>query len=413
MNLFPPIVLIGLLLGSIGCKRTYGQQACRIENEVVLASTGRVPSAVAIRAVGQTHFWAAWSADNATFIQNLESSGNPIGEATRIERTLRRFKPFFKEPKPKTFWSEDERASFAAEHLDLLTLGDGKILVIMLERPRSGRGGGAYAWLASENTLRDSTLLRLGPAFAYASGIAVTRFGNGVVVAWHEGRLSTSEIRLVRLKTDPLRIVAETQIKGDHARSGPALATVSDRVLLAWYETVLGGQLSPKSQVIVARLTDDLEIKNKRTVATCRFLEPAPDLAEIDGNIGIVFRDDLDKDETPEFYYSLLDINGVTIQPKKRISQADGLLGPSLVHTPPFLMSATIRSFQRNLLVGVNRFDLGGVKQGGEFQVYADKTDFVRVDLAANKKSLLMIYAEDQRKRGRVLASQVICLANH
>ena len=105
----------------------------------------------------------------------------------------------------------------------------------------------------------------------------------------------------------------------------------------------------------------------------------------------------------------MLDHRGKKVASPKRISQADGLKGPRFIYRDPFVVGATIRSFQRNLLIGVNRFNRKGVKKGGEFQVYADKTDFVRVDLAASKEGLVMIYAEDRRSSGRVLASQVIC----
>ncbi len=403
------IAFVGLLMGITGCRRTYGRQACRIENEVVLGSTGRVPLSVAIEAGPKENFFAAWSADNATFVAKLKPNGNTIGAAARIERAKRWFKQTPLDNAPKTFWPEEEYASFTSEHLGLLDAGDGKMLLTMLERPSEGRPGGAYAVLLPPDLKGNQNVLRLGPAYEYASGIAAAPSGGGLVIAWHEGSLSVSLIRLVLLETNPLRVVKEAVVPGRHALSGPALATAGNRVLFSWYETVHEGHGPPRSRVMVAQLSDSLEIGRKREIAICRFVEPSPALTRVGDHIGIVFRDDMDKDETPEFYYSLLDHNGVTIHPKKRISQADGLSGPSLVHTTSFLASATIRSFQRNLLVGVNRFDLTGVKQGGEFQVYADKTDFVRVDLATNANSLLMIYAEDQRKKGRVLASQVIC----
>jgi hypothetical protein len=156
-------------------------------------------------------------------------------------------------------------------------------------------------------------------------------------------------------------------------------------------------------------LSPDLEVRAVREVARARFLDPAPQLSRMDDQAGLVFRDDADKDDTPEFYFTLLGPNGKTIFDPKRISQADGWRGPSLIYDAPNFVSAAIRSFQRNLLIGVNRFDKKGEKLGGEFQVYADKTDFTRVDLAASGDTILMIYAEDRRGSGRVLTSQIKC----
>ena len=47
--------------------------------------------------------------------------------------------------------------------------------------------------------------------------------------------------------------------------------------------------------------------------------------------------------------------------------------------------------------------------RGGEFQVYADKSDFIRVAIEASKNDVVLVYGEDRRGTGRVLASQVVC----
>ncbi len=140
-----------------------------------------------------------------------------------------------------------------------------------------------------------------------------------------------------------------------------------------------------------------------------RFLYPSPDMAVMGERLGLTFRDDADRDDTPEYHFALLSPDGASVIARQRISQADGYRGPSLISVDGAFLGAAIRSFQRNLLIGINRFDPLGTKLGGEFQVYADNTDFVRVDVSQNAENLLMVYAEDRDSNGRILAGQVMC----
>jgi hypothetical protein len=145
------------------------------------------------------------------------------------------------------------------------------------------------------------------------------------------------------------------------------------------------------------------------TVASCRYLDPAPYLTALGDRFGLAFRDDADRDDKPEFYFAVLDATGRVLKKPARISRAGCFQGPSISGGDPLVFSAAIRSFQRNYLVGLNRFDLAGVKRGGEFQVYADKSDFVRVALVASGQEVMLVYGEDRRGEGRVLASRVNC----
>ncbi len=75
----------------------------------------------------------------------------------------------------------------------------------------------------------------------------------------------------------------------------------------------------------------------------------------------------------------------------------------------PGVLSAAIRSYQHNFLVGLNRFDRKGVKKGGEFQIYADKSDFTRVAVDARGDRVILVYGEDRQGTGRILFGKVNC----
>ncbi len=402
------------------CGRSYGKQACRMENEVIVSSTRQVPADVSVVGVDRDSFVAAWSADGATWIAKLDPAGRLKSKVDRVERTgglvdaseegtsttdteARR-----KTESVKTFWPSLERGSINATNLEVVSVGGGRVALVMIGRPMHGAPGGAYGaiWPSGEGVAPAAT--RLGPAGEYATRISAAAKGNKLFVAWHDGDLSASRLRLARVRIDDFCVEKEVVVSRSEILASPVLTEANGRVMLAWSETV-NSDTRLSSEVKIAFVSDDLRLVTESTAATGRFIYPTPDIGSVEGGVGVLYRDDDDRDDTPEFYYVLLNPSGKVAQHKQRISQSDGLRGPSLASLGDMNVVATIRSFQRNLLIGLNRFDQAGTKLGGEFQVYADKSDFVRVDLSANEASLLMVYAEDRRNMGRVIAGQVTC----
>jgi len=123
----------------------------------------------------------------------------------------------------------------------------------------------------------------------------------------------------------------------------------------------------------------------------------------------VAFRDDRDYDGTPEYYFAALAPSGALRGEPARISRADGSEGPRLAAVGSFVLGVQVRSFGGSLLVGMNRFDTSGRKRGGEFQIYADKSDFTRADVAPGDGRVLLVYGEDRKGAGRVLAGPVSC----
>jgi hypothetical protein len=416
--IFLCLVTTNLML-AIACERSYGRQACRMENEVVLAESSRPPYAVAISGVDEQRHMAAWSIDGSTWVAMLDSSGVPLKPPVRIARGVVGTSPLNEEPRPgKTFWPQDQQRSVRAEDMDIAVLAEGSSVLAMLELPLGEEEGGAYLVQIPASGVGQSRVLRLGPVGEYATRITLAAVVDGVIVAWHEGVLphhglnDTSDLRLAFVKKeDSAHVESSVVVAVKNAAASPALATSGDGALLAWTE-ISHHQDGVGSLIKVASVSKELELGGRFLVAKGRFLESSPALVPVGDGFGIVFRDDADEDDTPEFYFSLLDKNGRMLETPRRISQADGLHGPALVKTGSTVISATIRSFQRNLLIGLNRFNTKGVKLGGEFQVYADKTDFIRVDLAALADKMVMIYAEDRGGKGRVLTGQVLCDSN-
>ncbi len=408
-RLFAGLICATFTLASVGCERAYDRQQCRMLKETVLASTGATPTSVSVTALSRDGFAAAWASDNATWHSTLDAEGTPLTPPKRI--TGQETASIIGGGSPlsgKTFWPEADRSSLAAEDLVVLEQDEDSRLIFALVRPNRDTRGGVYAALSTADEGAPGEVLRIASAGEYAGRISAAAHGDEVVVAWHEGRLDVSRVHVARLTTTPLKVQSTRALGDEYPTFYPSVTQLEGVFYVTWSE-ITREQANRASTVKVATLTKDLDIKDLYIAHRGALLETAPELATAGNAIGLLFRDDRDLDSIPEYYFTRVDKNLKPLREPRRISQADGWNGPSLAYLGTRFVATAIRSFQRNLLIGLNHFDLGGTKLGGEFQVYADKSDFVRVDVAVKGPDIMMIYAEDRRGSGRILAAQVRC----
>ncbi len=380
-----------------------------MEHETIISTTRQAPTDVGVMAL-RDGFLAAWSADGATGYALLDARGRAVSGIHQIQLAGRspHVAPDVRDGTAKTFWPPAARTSVAAEDLQLVRLGEDRAVLLMLSLPGPGGMGGAFGAVVDLKTPGPVRAIRLGPAGEYATRITGVAVGDDLIVVWHDGGLSSSKLRFARLAAGTLEVKARKVMEGAGVAASPVLARSAGRTVLAWSETERS-DTRLRSYVKTARVSPSLALTSEATVVESRFLYPSPDMAVMGERLGLTFRDDADRDDTPEYHFALLSPDGASVIARQRISQADGYRGPSLISVDGAFLGAAIRSFQRNLLIGINRFDPLGTKLGGEFQVYADNTDFVRVDVSQNAENLLMVYAEDRDSNGRILAGQVMC----
>ena len=402
-----PIILLSLLVSS-SCGEHRAQQACRMEDEAVIVRTDGTPGAVAVSRREAGGFVIAWSAGGETAFASANERGERVGSVTRIERLQvpRLGDGEVAAVGTKTFWPPQEGASFDAEDLAIASLDGGATYLAILERPHDGRAGGAHVTVLSGG--ESQKVSRVGSAGEYASRISLAADGDRIAVAWHEGDLGGSKIFVAALDPETLEVISTREVE-DGAVAGVDIAFGEEGGMIAWSRTAHDG-VEPRSLVRAAVLDGDLDRGRPRTIAACRHLDPQPSLvAMAGGEFGLAYRDDDDEDMRPEYYFVRLDARGEPVGKSARISRADGFTGPELAAVDSLVYGAVIRSFQHNLLVGLNRFDEFGRKLGGEFQIYADKSDFVRVAMATNDDEILLVYGEDRRGSGRILSGHVAC----
>lgn len=406
------LVVVCLCLGTLGCREKRIQQGCRMTNEFVQYKGRRVPSSVALEKLPNHEALVAWSVDTGTFYITIGSLGKGRGSPIRVG--LRSDLPETVETKdletnPKTFWAVERHRSIAAVDLATSILDNGDIVLAALEKTSGSVAGGAYLIVIDNDKPTQHRVISLGPAGLYAGRISVSGFLGGALVVWHEGSLQSSNLRMVHVDIKNDTLIAEATLLDDYPINGPSVAALpGGDALLVWSKIISESSVF-ETEIMAAAVLSDLKLGKRHRIAQLNYMDPDPFLVARENQFTVSYRDDADEDNKAEFYIAHLNKNGSSLGPGTRISRSDGFEGPSIASTKDGLVSSTIRSFERSLLVGVNRFSTKGVKKGGEYQVYADKSNFTRVDLAVDGNDILLVYAEERENFGRVLSSKVVC----
>ena len=402
-----PAWVLAALAACAGCGTKRAQQECRLEGESVVGETDGSPAAVAAVRLGPDRYAAAWSAGDRTFYAELDARGRRVGEPLRVERSPEGDARDEVDGGPIVFWPGGAESSFAAEHLAMAARPGGGAALGVLERRSESRPGGAFAVLVGPEPESSQRVVGLGPAGPFSSRIAVAGWSGNLLVAWHDAAVDASMVRAAILSPDGA-LRGTTLLSGAKTAYAPSLAAFGDAAMLVWIESRASG-FGTRFDLRAARVSQGPAIAPASTIATTRYVDPAPALVRKGDGFGVAFRDDQDGDRIPEYYYVELDAAGTRRREPARISRADGPEGPRLASVGPFVFGVQVRSFSGSLLVGMNRFDAEGRKRGGEFQIYADKSDFTHADVAPGDGRVLLVYGEDRKGAGRVLAGAVSC----
>lgn len=275
--------------------------------------------------------------------------------------------------------------------------GRGWRLAAVVPEDEKGGGGGATLYaLDAAGAPRGRT--DLGPAGPQSSDVSLVRGPAGWVVAWHDGAPGAYAARIWHAG-DTIAVPADP----GHAPMSPSLAKDADGVAVAWAD-VTSTESGLSTLIRLSRVSREGTLSAPWNIGASTIDAADPVLFSEAGHLRVVFRDDEDGDGRTEFYVA----QARAAAPRSRVSRANGRRSPSIVTCHGTMASAAIRTFQGELLVGFNRFDTLGKKQGGELQIYSDGVHFGEASLACLPDGYAMAYAEEG-ERSRVLVNRASC----
>lgn len=398
---FLPIVfcvLLGIVTGA--CEKRE-QQGCRLVNEYVVATTIGVPSAIEVVRLDRKRLVVLWSADKNSYFTLIDNQGVVLQPPIQI--AIPRGKPGI----PKTVWSKKEQLNLNAVAIDAVVQPGGDLVIAFLcEAAQNSRAVFLGSVSIAQNEI--NYIHKVGDAGRFSRTVSLMKLKNNIVVGWQNTTVSPQSIELSGFDARSGELRVQSRITGKRAVYGPTLQSNSDGGIVLWSDVV-------DKQVVLysASISADLDLGEKFTVDNLELYDATADVVPLKNGFAAVYRDNRDGDKTEEFYFTALDSKGKPRQVGKRISRADGPRGPRIVAGQDGgFYSAAVRSYNNNYLVGVNRFDKRGTKKGGEFQVYADKCDFIRAVLETEENWAILVYAENANRGGRILAAKISCDAS-
>ncbi|MBN2527407.1 MAG: hypothetical protein JXR76_13515 [Deltaproteobacteria bacterium] len=391
-------ILLTVMLATAGCDRRE-QQSCRMANEYVVAKTATAPSALEVLRLDSTRVAVFWSADGTVSYSVVGNEGIPAAKPMLIEQSTTH------QPAPKTFWSRQKNAVLNAVSLSPIRISERLVAVAML--CHQGQNDAMVVTALLDVTAGQVRWIQsIGKTGLFVRTVSLTRKDNVLLVGWQNSHTTPQSIMLKALDIETGKIRGQTHLGDDLAVYGPALQHNKDATIVVWSKVEKVGN---RVQLQSASLNGDLSPGAINVLDSLELFDAATNLVPYKDGFAAVYRDNRDGDRTEEFYFTVLDHTGKKRQAAKRISRADGPQGPRISPGDAFFFSSAIRSYNNNYLVGFNRFDRFGTKTGGEFQVYADKCDFVRAGLVTHGDTAVLVYAENADAGGRILASTISC----
>ncbi|MBN2717441.1 MAG: hypothetical protein JXX14_16435 [Deltaproteobacteria bacterium] len=377
------------------------QQECRMANEYVVAKTTGTPRSLEVIRLDASRIAVFWSADRNVYYAVINNKGVPMSRPVQIVQ------PSVHPIAPKTWWHSKHQLVLDAVSLSPVRVSDNLVALAMLCHQNKGAAQVATALVDMKNsTVRWVT--QTGQTGLFAKTVSATFLDDTLLVGWQDSFTPKQSIALSAVDIETGETLTRTHIDAQTAAYGPKLARNGNRALVLWTE-VDGHQKTVR--LYSAPIGRDLKRSQRHLVDTLELFDAAADLTPYGSGFAALYRDDRDEDHTEEFYFTVLDPTGRRTQPAARISRADGPQGPRLSSGNSLLFSSAVRSYNNNYLVGFNRFDSAGTKTGGEFQVYADKCDFIRAGLASNGDNAILVYGENADAGGRILAATISCSA--
>jgi len=207
-------------------------------------------------------------------------------------------------------------------------------------------------------------------------GLVLAPDGDGWRVVWHSGRPGAWEVWSVRAGFDEAPLEPRLLSDPSVAAGPPALASSDGDLWLTWAETWLDAGY-PAGRVVVWRGAGA-----PQEVATVDHDDPSPTLILDDDTRVLLFRDFRRPYRRPSLFAQRLDERGAPVGRARRVARANARGRPRGLRCAERVVTVTPRSWDQDVLVGVNVLDEELGKLVREQQVYEWSAHFDVADAA-------------------------------
>lgn len=369
--------LVAALLAFAACGTSMVAPPCRlgVEHDVgaVIATSVDQLDVVATRRGALV----AWSSAEGTWARALDGTARPVAPAQRLA-------PFARGGLALAVTRRAQR-----EVVGLLVVEPGDT---------SGRYGAVRLLELDDLGAPIADPIHVGAAGVYSDGAALAASPRGWVAAWHDGAPGAFRVRVAELDHDGRVSPRGGRVIASEGRSAwsPSIGTHAGRWVITWQETWFDER---RREAGVLRAHEHGRTRDAREVARP---EAGPSATWFGGRWILSYRDNRDRDRHAEYYVGPLGAarhRAPSASDDERISRANGPRPPRLVACGPILLGVAVRSFARNMLVGVNRIGDGLAKRGGELQIYEELQGLSRAATTCrtvrdDASELVIAYAE-------------------
>lgn len=403
--------LCAVLIAATSCGTSMVVPPCRlgVEHDVGRVNGTSIEEVAIVSTRGGSI--VAWSSTEGTFARVLAADARPRGEARAIA-------PFARGGIAMAVTSRG-RGAAETEVVALLAVEPGD---------EAGRFGAVRLWELDAHGAPRGEPIVLGGTGLYSDGAALAAGRDGGwIAAWHDGAPGAFRVRIAEVSASGAVEPRGGRIVTTEGRTAwaPSLATSPRGWSAAWQETWFDDRNRESGALRV--LVPPGRARDVRPIARP---EAGPSLVWFGDRWVLSYRDNEDRDRHAEYYVGPLharprpagtartgDATERNPHGDARVSRANGPRPPRLVACGPVLLGVAVRSFARNMLVGINRIGDGLEKRGGELQVYEELQGLSRTSVAcrsfdAEASELVIAYAEQgiaTRPERHVRAASMRC----
>lgn len=376
LRYWPFLWVISFVAGACGENRL--TQRCRYGPErVIVKGGGSYITSVAL-AHQAGDLLAAWTDKSGTWVLPIADDGQERGKAQRVGPP--------------------------SASIDLST-GESGYVIAML-RPGHPIWGGGTAMSRELDCLGcpQGSILTHGRAGCYSKGISIVDTPRGALVAWNDGTPSDLAVMMSHGEGD----ATEVSSQGTNGCC-PVFGRLGGSPVLLWGQYTLSRDRA-ESAVQLQKLDADGAISGPpRSIADSSVEETWPTLVSSpDGTSGVMYRDEHPDYVTPQGYFLRLDGRGEAISEPLRICRYDGQTRAVLMTTGKVWVNIAVRSWAREWILGLDRFEPDGKRIGAQLHVFADHVKYTDVDAVRIGTKYALLFAEDHPKQ-RIWFAQVRC----